>query len=651
MLDSVQIPPLFWGLAALALTLIVLPRLDKANALHRKVVSGAGIVSILVYYVWRITSTLDAEGRGALALTWGFLLLETLSLAASVIVLVVLTRWRDRAVDANANIGWLHREKPRAAIFIATYNEGASILERTITGALNQSWPAEVYVLDDGRRPEIEELCQRRGVTWLTRPDNAHAKAGNMNAGLASLRRLGRMPDFIAILDADFVALPDFMERSLALFRDPSIGVVQTPQHFFNPDPLQHRIRAHLELPDEQRFFFDTLLPARDGWNTAFSCGTSSVVRVEALRAIGGFPTDSITEDMLLSIRMKRHGYITAYLNEKLSLGLAPEGIGEYCTQRIRWCVGAMQIMRGPDGLFSRGRLSLADRISMIETLLYWCGSFPFRLACLIVPVVYWFTGLTVMNAGVDALAAFLVPRLVIESFAIGWYSTGRVMPLLTDTSQLLIAPEIVAASTHTLLFPGERPFKVTPKGMDRSKVVIHWRLLWRFAAVMALTVVGMIGGYWLPLAPTFFSEQKGVVAFWSVYNILVCAIGMIVSIETPRRADERVEIRELATFRRADGRRVAVKLVDISAGGLAFANIGTGFELGDEGVVDVPRIGRVEAKITRITDEIVGARISMDAEQLVELTRFQFSERKMRTPVIGVASGVWALAKGLVGK
>src|SRR3546814_5384381 len=77
-----------------------------------------------------------------------------------------------------------------------------------------------------------------------------------------------------------------------------------------------------------------------------FSCGTSSVVRTGALARIGGFPTDSITEDMLLSIRMKEHGFVTAYLNEKLSLGLAPEGIGAYCTQRIRWCIGAMQIMR-----------------------------------------------------------------------------------------------------------------------------------------------------------------------------------------------------------------------------------------------------------------------------------------------------------------
>src|SRR3546814_18147839 len=91
-------------------------------------------------------------------------------------------------------------------------------------------------------------------------------------------------------------------------FQDTAVEVVQTPQHFLNPDPMQQRNKGHLDLPDEQRYFFDTLLPAKDGWGTAFSCGTSSVVRTGALARIGGFPTASITEDMLLSLRMKEHG-------------------------------------------------------------------------------------------------------------------------------------------------------------------------------------------------------------------------------------------------------------------------------------------------------------------------------------------------------
>ena len=90
-------------------------------------------------------------------------------------------------------------------------------------------------------------------------------------------------------------------------------------------------------------------MPSKDAWGTAFCCGTSSVIRLQALREAGGFPTTSITEDYLLTLRLKQFGFRTVYLNERLSLGLAPEGLDEYITQRSRWCLGFIQILRSSD--------------------------------------------------------------------------------------------------------------------------------------------------------------------------------------------------------------------------------------------------------------------------------------------------------------
>jgi cellulose synthase (UDP-forming) len=106
-------------------------------------------------------------------------------------------------------------------------------------------------------------------------------------------------PEFVSILDADFVPTPQFLKRAMSLFRDSTIGVVQTPQHFVNPDPIQINLGATKFWPDEQRFFFDIVLPAKDAWSAAFCCGTSSIVRMKPLMEIGGFPTDSVTEDYL----------------------------------------------------------------------------------------------------------------------------------------------------------------------------------------------------------------------------------------------------------------------------------------------------------------------------------------------------------------
>ena len=74
---------------------------------------------------------------------------------------------------------------PTVDIYITTYNEGTDILYRSIVGALNVDYPNKVvYILDDGNRPEVKELCNHLGCKYITRPSNEHAKAGNMNNAL-----------------------------------------------------------------------------------------------------------------------------------------------------------------------------------------------------------------------------------------------------------------------------------------------------------------------------------------------------------------------------------------------------------------------------------------------------------------------------------
>ncbi|MGO8134263.1 glycosyltransferase, partial [Rhizobium ruizarguesonis] len=86
------------------------------------------------------------------------------------------------------------------------------------------------------------------------RPDNSHAKAGNMNNGLKV-----SSGDFIAIFDADFVPYRHFLRRTLPFFSDATIGIVQTPQHFFNTDPVHVSTHQNQEEHDfeERENFYD----------------------------------------------------------------------------------------------------------------------------------------------------------------------------------------------------------------------------------------------------------------------------------------------------------------------------------------------------------------------------------------------------------
>ena len=132
-------------------------------------------------------------------------------------------------------------------------------------------------------------------------------------------------------------------------------------------------------------------MPSRDGWDAAFCCGSNSVTRREAMRSIGdALPTQSITEDMLLTLMLLRNGYITRYLCEPLAFGLAPEGIQAFFIQRSRWARGAMQILYLAAGPLGKG-LTFMQRLLFLPT--HWLTqSLTFFLSS-VVPLVFLWTG------------------------------------------------------------------------------------------------------------------------------------------------------------------------------------------------------------------------------------------------------------------
>ena len=72
---------------------------------------------------------------------------------------------------------------------------------------------------------------------------------------------------------------------------------------------------------------------------------------------------------------------------ERLTLGLAPEGLKEYITQRSRWCLGFMQIVRGRSGPFSlQSKLPLIDRLSLVDAFMSWAGVYGTKMFGLVVP-------------------------------------------------------------------------------------------------------------------------------------------------------------------------------------------------------------------------------------------------------------------------
>lgn len=606
------------ALLALGLALVVLPAFRPQTQPVRAIVFAVVVLLGWRYLVWRYLETIPAFDFSVDALVaWLFLALEASTMVSGTVAFLVMSRTLDRKSEADRNIAWwASGPTPRVDILIATYNEEAAILERTIVGALASTHPAlRVWVLDDKRRPWLREMCERLGARYHTRPDNSHAKAGNINACLATLKGLPDPPDYIAVLDADFVPHIDFVTRALALFHEPDVGLVQTPQHFFNPDPIQHNLGIDKAYPDEQRFFFDHVQPARDAWGIAFCCGTSSMMRWNALMSIGGFPTDSVTEDFLITLRLQEEGWRTVYLNEPLTEGLAPEGVAEYIVQRARWCLGLIQIVRGRSGPLSRNRLRLIDRLSLVDSFLFWSTTYLFRLACLLVPLLYWYTGVTAVNAPVTGVLFYFGPFYIASLAALRWVSGGVMLPILQDVSQILGASQIVRAVWAGLIKPEGHSFKVTDKGGDRTRTVVQWPLMRPLTIIFGLTLVGV---FFTSATDIQFDRDAGdgkwVVLFWTIYNLAVLAVAMAVCVEVPR-ANTVPEIEPERAVIRLGTQKMSAWLVRLTT---EEAWIRGGPELGEgtSATIEIDAVGVVPARVSRIRPRGVALAIRPDEAQ-----------------------------------
>ncbi len=527
------------------------------------------IACSLRYMYWRIVYAMPV-GQSFWEMLWSraFLVGEGFTVLSSILICFFMSRIIDRTPEADA-----HANSPLMAapvdVFIATYNEDRAILERTIVGAKAINHPdLRIWVLDDGARAWVRELAEELGAEYTFRVKGKHAKAGNVNNGLKCALETGRRPEFILLLDADFVPNRRILRRTLGLFDDPTVGIVQTPQHFFNFDPVQAGLLCTAVWPDEQRFFFEALMPCKDAWGAAFCCGTSAVFRVAALEASGGMATETVTEDMLTTFKFEEYGYRTVYLNERLSLGLAPESLNEYVSQRSRWCLGGIQQLYTRWSFLGRGKHSLINRLAYFDTALYWVSVSAFKLALLVAPIVFWFTGAAVVRATGAELIYYLAPMVAASLLFMSVLTENRVMPIMTDLTQMLMAFFIVRTVITGLLRPFGRGFKVTAKGISSEHTTVQWRIMWPLIVLGLLTLAGVLSHL-----SDFSSHRAGsgyaLNVFWSIFNVFMLAITALVCIEPPkRRRDERFQSGEAAVLQLSNGTECPCIVRDLSLGG-----------------------------------------------------------------------------------
>lgn len=519
--------------------LLVMARLLDPLRTRDRILFGLTTAAFLtIYALWRWTDTLPTFALSAQSL-WPrlFISFELIAILYTLISIVILFRSIDRSAQADAAQLTLaaNNSYPAVDIFICTYDEPLEVVERSILSALALDYPnATVWVLDDTRREWLREYCLQVGARHLTRPDNKGAKAGNLNNGLAVTAQESNAP-VILVLDADFAPRRDFLKRTVGLLLcEPDVAIVQTPQFYYNADPIQHNLLAARSWVDDQRFFFDIFQPAKDAWGCAFCVGTSFIVRRDRLDEIGGFPHEAISEDINLTYTMLRHGYRTAWLNEPLSFGLSAEGIPEYITQRARWCLGTIQVALLRSGpILGRG-YTFTQRWHYFHGVLNWLCK-PFMVLLLVAPSFYWFGGLPAFEADYLSFLRYGMPALLGQIIYMSWISRSRTLPLFMEATHAVTSFAITATLLSAIVKPFGRPFKITDKGGDRSAPRVHWKLASTLGLIAASSAASIVWAFVSPYAAGEISSLDYFNLIWAGIAMLIAFIAFMVCFELPR--------------------------------------------------------------------------------------------------------------------
>jgi cellulose synthase (UDP-forming) len=545
-LITFQLPILEQSIVAIGLTLAGLSiiRLEERQSnprvsehLHLFLIALSSLTT-LRYFYYRTTYTLNLDN-------WLDGLFSLLLYVAEVYAIVTLflayfqtIKLRDRR---SVDISTIPQSQwATVDVYIPTYNEDVDLVRKTVLGALAIAYPAEkkhVYLLDDGRaekyqsrREALQQMCDDLGCTLLTRDNNDHAKAGNINTALP--RTHG---DLVLILDCDHIPARDFLRDTVGFFLNPKVALVQTPHWFYNPDPFERNLLTGGHVPVGNELFYKVLQKGNDYWNATFFCGSAAIIRRDYVLQIGGIATETVTEDCHTSLRLHSLGYETVYYDKIMVAGLAPEKFSSYVGQQVRWARGMAQILRLENPLFNRKlKLTLSQRICYFSATSHFFFGFP-RLMYLLAPMLYLLLGInSVKGLGIETLFYALPHVLLSMQTNHIPYKSVR-FSFWNEIYEFAMSFQAGMVTLLALINPNLGSFNVTDKGLTVTKrnfdlESVRYLLILGVLTAAALLVVP----FWLVLDSQ--SWQAALInALWCLFNLVLVIAACLSAFEQPQ--------------------------------------------------------------------------------------------------------------------
>ncbi|PLR54536.1 UDP-forming cellulose synthase catalytic subunit [Chimaeribacter arupi] len=528
------------------------------------------VMSILMstrYIYWRATETLHFNSTIEAVLGTGLF-------AAELYVWVILllgylqTTWPlKRTIEPLPDDMSLW---PTVDIYVPSYNESLDVVRDTVLAAQCIDYPKDklkIYVLDDGKRDEFAVFAADAGVGYITRNDNRHAKAGNLNHALTLTKG-----ELICIFDCDHVATRAFLQATVGSFlKEERLALLQTPHYFYSPDPFERNLSAARHIPNEGALFYGPVQQGNDNWNATFFCGSCAVIRRVALEEIGGFAVETVTEDAHTALKMQRLGWNSAFLALPLAAGLATERLGLHVIQRTRWARGMTQIFRVDNPLFGRG-LSWPQRLCYLNAMLHFQYGLP-RVIFLTAPMAYLLFNQNIISSSATMIFAYMLPHLLMSVY-INSRMNGRYRyAFWGEIYETVMAFHLVIPTLLTLISPKHGKFNVTDKGGLLDNGFFDFNIVKPHVIVVVMMLTGIVAGIVRAVAHNYFGVDPKVMALnigWGCFSVLILLAAIAVAKETRQvRKTIRIDVALPAIVHYASGISVRTTTVDMSMGGV----------------------------------------------------------------------------------
>jgi cellulose synthase/poly-beta-1,6-N-acetylglucosamine synthase-like glycosyltransferase len=256
---------------------------------------------------------------------------------------------------------------PKVSVHLPFYNE-RRVARRILEACSRLDYPRkrlEIIVVDDsndGTTTIVKGFMRetKTQIRLIHRNTREGFKAGALQRALEA-----SSGDVIAIFDADFIPPTNFLKRVIPyLYMDDRIAFVQARWTYIDGEFSWYAKAISLAIDiynkvDQIARYLSNLIPHFNG--------TCAVFKKEALLDAGGWKTDTLAEDLDLSIRLKINGWRHVYLPNLEVPGEIPPTFKALKNQQYRWARGFTECLKKHwRALIAEKKLTLPQRLESI---------------------------------------------------------------------------------------------------------------------------------------------------------------------------------------------------------------------------------------------------------------------------------------------